>query len=53
MASIDKVLQMIQDNDVKFVDLRFTDMKGKEQHVSIPARTLDEDWFLHGRLERY
>ena len=36
MADIEKVLQMIQDNDVKFVDLRFTDMKGKEQHVSIP-----------------
>lgn len=49
MASIDKVLQMIQDNDVKFVDLRFTDMKGKEQHVSIPARAVDEDWFEEGQ----
>lgn len=49
MASIDKVLQMIQDNDVKFVDLRFTDIKGKEQHVSIPARAVDEDWFEEGQ----
>jgi glutamine synthetase len=42
---------MIQDNDVKFVDLRFTDTKGKEQHVSIPARILVEDgeeWFERG-----
>ena len=30
------VLDLIKDNDVKFVDLRFTDSKGKEQHVSIP-----------------
>lgn len=29
MSSIENVLQMIEDNDVKFVDLRFTDIKGK------------------------
>ena len=49
MANIESVLQMIQDNDVKFVDLRFTDIKGKEQHVSIPARAVDEDWFEEGQ----
>ena len=49
MANIENVLQMIQDNDVKFVDLRFTDIKGKEQHVSIPARSVDEDWFEEGQ----
>ena len=27
------VLKMIKDNEVKFVDLRFTDTRGKEQHV--------------------
>jgi glutamine synthetase len=31
------VLKMIKDNDVKFVDLRFTDTKGKEQHVTVPS----------------
>ena len=31
------VLKMIKDNEVKFVDLRFTDTRGKEQHVSIPS----------------
>ena len=49
MAAIDKGLQMIRDNDVKFVDLRFTDIKGKEQHVSIPARAVDEDFFEEGQ----
>ena len=42
------VLKMIKDNDVKFVDLRFTDTRGKEQHVSIPAHVVDEDWFEAG-----
>ena len=45
------VLKMIEENDVKFVDLRFTDTRGKEQHVTIPAHVLTEDaeeWFEHG-----
>jgi len=42
------VLKMIKDNEVKFVDLRFTDTRGKEQHVSIPARIVSEDWFENG-----
>ena len=37
------VLRMIQDNEVKFVDLRFTDTRGKEQHVTLPARAVDAD----------
>lgn len=42
------VLKMIKDNEVKFVDLRFTDTRGKEQHVSIPAHVVDEGWFESG-----
>ena len=42
------VLKLIKDNEVKFVDLRFTDTRGKEQHVSIPARIVDESWFENG-----
>ena len=30
----EKTLNLIKENDVKWVDLRFTDTKGKEQHVS-------------------
>jgi glutamine synthetase len=42
------VIKMIQDNEVRFADLRFTDTRGKEQHVSIPARLVTEDWFEDG-----
>ena len=31
------VLSMIKEKEVKFVDLRFTDTRGKEQHVTVPA----------------
>jgi len=41
-------LKMVKENDVKFVDLRFTDTRGKEQHVSVPAHKLDEEWFENG-----
>ncbi|ABI55372.1 glutamate--ammonia ligase [Alkalilimnicola ehrlichii MLHE-1] len=44
------VLKLIQDEDVKFVDLRFTDTRGKEQHVTIPAHELDEDMFEDGKM---
>ncbi len=46
--AVANVLKMIQENDVKFVDLRFTDTKGKEQHVSVPAHVVDEEWFERG-----
>ncbi len=49
MAASD-VLNMIEDNDVKFVDLRFTDTKGKEQHVSLPVSQIDEDMFEDGKM---
>ena len=48
MAS--KVLEMIKENEVKFVDLRFTDTRGKEQHVSMPASMISEDDFTDGKM---
>ena len=45
-----EVLKTIQDAEVKFVDLRFTDTKGKEQHVSVPANLVDEDFFEEGKM---
>src|SRR5262245_25036096 len=42
------VLKMIKDNEVKFVDLRFTDTRGKEQHVSVPAKMFDMSKFDAG-----
>ena len=35
-----KVLQLIKESGAKWVDFRFTDTKGKEQHVTYPADTL-------------
>ncbi len=48
--SADNVLKMIKDHDVKFVDLRFTDTLGKEQHVTLPAAVVDEDLFESGKM---
>ena len=42
------VMQMVKDNEVKFVDFRFTDTRGKEQHVSVPVSHFDEDKFTSG-----
>lgn len=39
----DNTLKLIQDSDAKWVDLRFTDPRGKEQHTSVPASRLDAD----------
>ena len=43
-------LSLINTNDARWVDLRFTDTKGKEQHVSIPAGVVDEDFFESGKM---
>ena len=48
--SASDVLKMIKDNDVKFVDFRFTDTKGKEQHVTVPSHTIDEDVLVEGKM---
>jgi len=48
--SASDVLKTIKDNDVKFVDFRFTDPCGKEMHFSIPASQVDADTFESGSL---
>ncbi len=45
-----EVLGLIKEREIKFVDFRFTDTKGKEQHVTTPARMLDEDTFEEGKM---
>ncbi len=42
------VLNMVKENDVKFVDFRFTDTRGKEQHVTVPVSAFDESKFTQG-----
>ncbi len=46
----EKVLQLIEEREAKWVDLRFTDTRGKEQHVSIPASVVSKDFFEHGKM---
>src|ERR1700710_2808053 len=48
MKNANDVLKMIKDKDVKFVDLRFTDTKGKMQHVTAQAGCVDDGTFTDG-----
>lgn len=43
-----KVLEMIKENEVEYVDLRFTDPKGKWQHLAMHVDVVDEDMFEDG-----
>ena len=45
-----EVLKFIKDEDVKFLDIRFTDLPGVQQHFNIPASTVDEEFFTVGQL---
>ncbi|MGB5709108.1 MAG: type I glutamate--ammonia ligase, partial [Arenicellales bacterium] len=45
-----EVLKLLKDSDAKFVDLRFTDTKGKEQHVTLPTTIVDQDLFEEGKM---
>ena len=47
MAAAD-VFKLVKENEVKFVDFRFTDTKGKEQHVTVPVKAFGEDKFTEG-----
>ena len=49
MSSSD-VVKMIKEKEVKWADLRFTDTRGKEQHVSIPSRYVTEEFFVEGKM---
>ncbi len=43
-------LSFIKEKEAKFVDLRFTDTKGKEQHVTVPTSTVDDSFFEDGKM---
>jgi len=45
-----EVLAFIKDTDVKFVDIRFTDLPGVQQHFNLPATAVDEEFFAIGQL---
>ncbi len=48
--SANDVLKMLKDKEVKFVDLRFTDTRGKEQHVTVPVKAFGMDKFEQGHF---
>src|SRR3954463_13458568 len=50
MSDAKSVLKLIQDKEVKFVDLRFTDPRGKWQHVTFDLSMVDEDLFSQGTM---
>ncbi|HJZ20782.1 MAG TPA: glutamine synthetase beta-grasp domain-containing protein, partial [Bradyrhizobium sp.] len=50
MKTAKDVLKSIKDNDVKYVDLRFTDPRGKWQHVTFDIGMIDEDIFAEGTM---
>ncbi len=43
-----KVLELIKENDVQYVDFRFTDPRGKWQHITQHVSTVDEDFLAEG-----
>ncbi|WP_063654682.1 glutamate--ammonia ligase [Candidatus Arsenophonus triatominarum] len=48
--SVEHVLSMIKKHHVKYIDLRFTDTRGKEQHITIPAHQINQDFFEEGKM---
>ena len=48
MTTAKEVMKMIKDNDVKYVDFRFTDPRGKWQHVTFDVTMIEEDTFAEG-----
>ena len=48
--SMSKVREAIDKHEARFIDLRFTDTVGKEQHITIPASSIDDDFATHGKM---
>ncbi len=50
MTTAKDVMKMIKDNDVKYVDLRFTDPRGKWQHVTFDITMIDDEIWTDGTM---
>ncbi len=48
MSDVKKIMEMIKENDVTFVDVRFTDPRGKMQHLTQHVETISEDSLEEG-----
>src|SRR5579885_2820382 len=49
IAMTKELKKLILDNKVEFVDLRFTDLRGKEHHVTLPQNKIDDNFFVYGK----
>ncbi|HEU5006627.1 MAG TPA: type I glutamate--ammonia ligase [Jatrophihabitantaceae bacterium] len=47
-TSPEEVMRYIAEEGVEYVDVRFTDLPGQQQHFNVPAATVDEDFFRDG-----
>ena len=45
-----KTLELIKESDARWIDLRFTDTKGKEHHVSLPSTEVNDSFFEDGKM---
>ena len=50
MSDAKAIMEMIKENDINYVDLRFTDPRGKMQHVSFHKDMVDADFFVDGQM---
>jgi glutamine synthetase len=50
MTTPSDVLKIIKEKEVKYVDFRFVDTRGKEQHVTVPAKHIKEEIFTDGKM---
>ncbi|MFT5656549.1 MAG: glutamine synthetase, partial [Arenicella sp.] len=50
VMSVSDLLKQIKDENIKYIDFRFTDTRGKEQHVTVPTTVVDEDTFSEGKM---
>ncbi len=50
MSSIEHIKTEIKEKNIHFIDLRFTDTLGKEQHISMPAKMLDDEFAEAGKM---
>src|ERR1700747_1747030 len=49
-ATASDILKLIKEKEVKYVDVRFTDPRGKWQHVTFDLMMVDEDFLDHGTM---
>src|SRR5690606_16812332 len=49
MSTAEEIIKLITENEVAFVDLRFTDTLGREHHMTVPGAMLDEEKLESGQ----